>query len=226
MPPHPTQQNSVPPCLCGEKKSVTETNTNIRKLTTADVDEAADVLTRAFFDYPMLTWTMPDEARRRIALPIFLRASVRWGLLMNNVYGLGDPLRGVAVWAPPGKASVDLDPDDSIVRFREAATVMGADAEARYDRFLAEQHAVREREMGPRTWYLAWLAVDPAHQQTGTGTALLNDMFARLDAAGDDSYLETEEAANVPYYTQYGFEVVTENVISGGGPAFWTMRRS
>ena len=198
---------------------------NIRKLTNADVDEAADLLARAFFDYPMLTWLMPGDAHRRAALPVFMSASVRWGLLMNDVFGIGDPLCGVAIWAPPSMADRDLDPDDSSVRYHEAAAAIGPDAEARLERFGAEQRDLRQHQMGPRTWYLAWLGVDPDQQRAGAGTALLDDMFFHLDRIGDDIYLETEKSANVPYYLLRGFSVVTEGAISGGGPRFWTMRR-
>jgi ribosomal protein S18 acetylase RimI-like enzyme len=197
----------------------------IRRLDANDVDEAGDLLARAFFDYPMLTWLMPDDAHRRRALPIFMRASVRWGLAMNDAFGIGDPLRGVAIWAPPGMSDLDLDPEDSMVRYHEAAAAMGTEAEARFDRFAAEQRAVRKREMGRRTWYLAWLGVDPDQQRTGAGAALLTDMFFHLDRIGDAVYLETESAANVGYYLRHGFSLVTEGVISGGGPPFWSMRR-
>jgi ribosomal protein S18 acetylase RimI-like enzyme len=198
----------------------------IRKLTVRDVDEAGDLLACAFFDYPMITWLMPDAAPRRIALPIFMRVSVRWGLLMKEVFGIGDPLRGVAIWAPPGMVNEDLDPDDSIVRYSELLSAIGADAEVRYERFLAEQRIVRDAELGAQTWYLAWLGVDPAQQRSGAGAALLRDMFNRLDLSGGDAYLETEKSANVPYYEQHGFGVVTHGAISGGGPDFWTLRRA
>ena len=199
---------------------MTGSSLDIRNLTTSDVDEAGDLLARAFVDYPMWSWIIPDARRRREALPSLMRMSVRWGLLLDNVFGNGEPLRGVAIWAPPGMADAHLEHD------HEATDVLGADVEARMDRFGAEQRVLRDRDVGPRTWYLPWLGVDPAHQRTGAGTALLRDMFTRLDAAGDDTYLETEIAANVPYYHQHGFAVLTEGVISGGGPAFWTMRRT
>jgi ribosomal protein S18 acetylase RimI-like enzyme len=154
-----------------------------------------------------------------------MRATVRWGLLMNEVFGIGDPLRGVAIWAPPGMADVDLDPDDSAVRYHEAVAAIGPEAEVRFDRFLAEQRALRQQEMGPRTWYLAWLGVDPAQQRAGVGGALLRNMCSRLDLTEDDIYLETEQAINVPYYQGHGFSVATEGVISGGGPRFWSMQR-
>lgn len=203
-----------------------DASATIRKLTIADVVNVGDLLARAFFDYPMLTWMMPDDAHRRIALPTFMRVSVRWGLLMNEVFGIGDPLRAVAIWASPGMVNEDLDPDDSVVRYSELLEAIGAEAEARHERFLAEQRIVRDAELGAQTWYLAWLGVDPAQQRSGAGAALLRDMFKRLDTSGSDAYLETEKAANVPYYERHGFGVVTRGAISGGGPDFWTMRRN
>lgn len=208
------------------QETVADAASAIRKLTPHDVDEAGDLLARAFFDYPMITWLMPDTGHRRIALPIFMRISVRWGLLMNEVFGIGDPLHGVAIWAPPGLVNADLDPHDSIVRYSELLSAIGADAEARHERFLAEQRIVRDAELGAQTWYLAWLGVDPAQQRSGAGASLLQDMFARLDPIGDDTYLETEKAANVPYYRRHQFEVISEGAISSGGPPFWTMRRN
>ena len=198
----------------------------IRKLTSNDVDAAADVLVRAFFNYPMLTWLMPDDAHRRATLPTFLRASVRWGLLMDEVYGASDPLTGVAIWAPPGLRDADLDPDDSFVHYADVLAALGPGAAARHERFLSEQHTIRDGEIGERTWYLAWLGIDPASQRSGVGGALLRHMFDLLDPEGVDTYLETEKAINVPYYERHAFGVLTQGVISGGGPKFWTMRRT
>lgn len=199
---------------------------NIRKLTPRDVDEAAGVLARAFFDYPMWTWIIPDDAHRRAALPPIMRVSMRWGLLTDEVYGAGDPLRAVAIWSPPGMADADLDPDGTRTHFQEAVDAIGADGAARMDLLVAEQRSLRDRDLTPNTWYLPWLGVDPVSQRTGAGTALLNSMFARLDATKSDIYLETEKAANVPYYHQHGFTTITKGTITNGGPNYWTLRRT
>jgi hypothetical protein len=95
----------------------------------------------------------------------------------------------VAIWAPPGMVNEDLDPTT-----RSSATAslsaIGADAEARHARFLAEQRVVRDAELGHDV-VLAWLGVDPA-QQRSSGAALLRDMFTRLDSSEGEAYLETE----------------------------------
>jgi len=80
------------------------------RLGEAHIDDAARILTRAFFDYPMWTWILPDEAHRREALPAVMRASVRWGLLMGETFGLDDPLHAVAIWASPAWRTVTSTP--------------------------------------------------------------------------------------------------------------------
>src|SRR3989304_1208218 len=59
----------------------------VSRLDDVHVEDAARILTRAFFDYPMWTWILPDEAHRRRALPAVLRASVGWGLLLGEGFG-------------------------------------------------------------------------------------------------------------------------------------------
>ena len=83
--------------------------------------------------------------------------------------GAGDPLAGVAIWAPPGIADVDQDLGGDLAR--DAIATMGVEAEARLDSFVSEQRVYRDRDIGPSTWYLDWLAVDPEHQRAGVAAA-------------------------------------------------------
>ena len=198
----------------------------VRKLTARDVDAAADVLTRAFFDYPMWTWIMPDDEHRRRALPVVMRSSVLWGLLVDETYGAGDPLRGVAVCAPAELSDAELDPDGNRTGYAEAQRALGKEAEERLEALIAEQRPLRERDMPRDAIYVPGLGVDPAAQRTGFGSALLRSIFARADAEGRAVYLETENAVNVPYYVWHGFEVLVEDVVPGGGPRYWTFLRT
>jgi hypothetical protein len=49
------------------QETVADAASVIRRLTVNDADQAGDLLARAFFDYPMITWMMPDAAHRRVA---------------------------------------------------------------------------------------------------------------------------------------------------------------
>ncbi len=197
----------------------------VYRLDGAHVDDAARILTRAFFDYPMWTWILPDEAHRREALPAVMRASVRWGLLMGQTFGLGDPLHAVAIWAPPGMADTDIDPDGALTGWTECVAPLGEEAMSKFETFVAAQRPFRDTMIPAGGWYLPWLGVDPAGQRAGAGAALLRHMFGRLDAEARAVYLETEKAANVPYYEGHGFRLVHEGTIPEGGPQFWCMLR-
>ena len=86
-----------------------------------------------------------------------------------------------------------------------------------------ESYMVRRHEPDPH-WYLFVLGVDPAHQGTGMGGALLRRLCARADEAGVVSYLETDEERNVGLYRRFGYEIVEENDTPFGF-RMWHMRR-
>ncbi len=198
----------------------------IARLDASQVDEAAGLLTRAFFDYPIWPWLVPDEARRLELMPWFMGMSLRYGLLADEAYATSGGLRAVAIWDPPTDSPIDLDPDGTRSGYNEMPQRMGAAAVARFNAMVEVQRPIRARVMGGRPfWYLPWLGVEPASQRCGAGTALLRDMFARSDPAGVPYCLETEKGANVRYYERHGFRVVAEGELPLGGPRFWTMRR-
>jgi ribosomal protein S18 acetylase RimI-like enzyme len=196
------------------------TAADVYKLDETHTDAASALLTRAFFDYPMWSWVMPDQAHRTSALPIAMRASVVWGLLLGAVYGVGRPLRGMAIWAPPGMADADVDPDGSKLDWDNVVAAIGPEGMQRFESMIEVQKPLPGQHMDARTWYLPWLGVDPDAQRTGAGSALLRAMWARLDAEGAASYLETEKVANVPYYLKQGYEVVEQGVLPEGGPEY------
>ena len=89
---------------------------------------------------------------------------------------------------------------------------------ARIEAYMGKRH---ERE---RHWYLFVLGVDPAHQGTGMGGALLRRLCERADAEGVVSFLETDEERNVGLYRRFGYEIVEENDTPFGF-RMWHMRR-
>jgi len=115
-------------------------------------------------------------------------------------------------------ADSDLDPDGALTGWDDVVAPLGEEAMAKFETFVAAQRPFRDTLIPEGGWYLPWLGVEPAAQRTGTGTALLCDMFARLDSEGIATYLETEKAANVPYYLRHGFRVVHEGALPDGGP--------
>lgn len=66
--------------------------------------------------------------------------------------------------------------------------------------------------------------VEPELQGRGVGSLMMAEYTRRLDAGGEDSYLETDKPENVALYGRFGFEVVDEAEVLG--VANWFMWRS
>jgi ribosomal protein S18 acetylase RimI-like enzyme len=198
----------------------------VYKLDASHTDAAVAVLARAFSHAPMWTWALPDEQHRKRALPLSMRRSFLRGVILDAAYGIGDPLYGVAIWAPPGMAEANVDPDgsrtggDAVV-----ADAVGAQGTRRFDSMSEVQRPLHERHAKADGWYLSLLAVDPDAQRTGMGSALLCAMWSRLDPQHVSTYTETANVANVPYYKSRGYEVMYEGALPDGGPRYFYLSR-
>lgn len=70
-----------------------------RLLALADLDRATLISAQAFRDDPLWCYLIPDRQKRAAALPRFFGTVVSLGIRAQQVYGVGDPLTGVAVSA-------------------------------------------------------------------------------------------------------------------------------
>lgn len=73
-------------------------------------------------------------------------------------------------------------------------------------------------------WHLAFIAVDPAQQGNGLGSALLEHTLASCDKDHKLAYLESTNPANLPLYLRYGFEVIGD-IQAGASPPMFPMIR-
>lgn len=77
----------------------------MRQIAVREADAAGTVLARAFALDPLWVYLLPDRTQRAFVLRQSFRATVPWYSRNGQVYGVGDPLRGVAVWSVPGQAA-------------------------------------------------------------------------------------------------------------------------
>jgi predicted N-acetyltransferase YhbS len=59
----------------------------------------------------------------------------------------------------------------------------------------------------------------------GIGSKLMRVFRARMDAAGEEAYLETDRPVDVPFYERFGFEVVGKREVVLEVPNWFTLRR-
>ncbi|MFF3649402.1 GNAT family N-acetyltransferase [Streptomyces sp. NPDC002181] len=217
----------------------------------ASIDDASRIgrtLALAFDDDPMMRWFFPDGAAdgdgvagvaggpgrpgrpgrpdgsgrpgaaAREALlgryfsTIFTRQYARHGVCEHT-------RAAAAFWVPPG-AQDKAVPDAATIA--ELSGILG-DRAPLFRR--AAEAAAGEGPPEPH-WYLAVIGADPAARGQGHGAALLRSGLAKADEAGLPVYLESSKPANLPFYGHFGFTVLGEVRLPGGGPTLWPMRRA
>jgi len=189
-----------------------------------DTKKAALAVANAFFDYPSLKEYFPDPVSRKWKLPWYMEHTLKSALRYGEVLTTNDG-SGVLFLLPPGHTRLtDWDYVKSgflaaplVVGIRQYAVVSASET------FLAD---TQERLLAGRAHYYLWgIAVNPARQRTGAGSALLKRMFERADRETMPIYLETHQHANVAYYEQRGFQLIHTGTMPGGELSFWCMLR-
>jgi ribosomal protein S18 acetylase RimI-like enzyme len=194
------------------------------KLDKSHIKPAAEVLARAFRDYPTDKFAFPDveeRAKRAIYVHQFvLSCCIRYG----EAYSTSEKLEGIAAWLPPENAVTSIW---KLIRSGALPLMLkfgigSARKMIMFNRYLESMH---ERNAPFPHWYLWNIGVDPQFQGQGYAGKLLRAMFARVDREGMPCYLETQREVNLALYQHYGFEVVEQFVVPGTGFTNWSMLR-
>lgn len=186
----------------------------LQKLTMKDRPAAANVLARAFKDYEVLRYYYPDDREREAIAHTFCSIAVSVCLKYGEVYTSSTNIEGIAAWLPPGKAPFGIwqliksVPFSVLFRFgRQGGIRMQG-----LGRYTDNLH----RKLVPYPhWYLQMLGVDPDYQRHGYSRRLISPILERIDLEKLPCYLETNNTKNVSIYQQFGFKLISEDIIPG-----------
>ncbi len=166
----------------------------------------------AFLSAPAYRHLMPDVRVRRAFLQHFLHFRLLFSLRSDYAFTT-DTLDAVAVWLPPEvrmKNRDFLSPD----LFRGIYTAgLGPVRQLLAINAIGEQME-KAHCPGPH-WQLAPLAVSPALQGQGVGSALLRHGLKIIDSQMGTLFLDTQEQRTADYYSRFGFETVERQYING-----------
>ena len=176
-----------------------------------------DVLGRAFFDDPVAEFLFPDPATRPARYARF--AGIAIDAFAASALVLTEPeIRTGAIWQAPKPGPLGFTRQIRILATLVGLTRSGFGRAARMGELMSRHH-LREPH-----WYLAVLGTDPSAQRMGLASAVMQPVLERCDRERVPAYLESSKAANIPFYSKHGFEVVDELQIPGG-PSLWPMIR-
>jgi ribosomal protein S18 acetylase RimI-like enzyme len=186
----------------------------VQTVSRTEEDNAVAVMTLGFGGDPTARWIWPEPHRYFTHFPEFVRAYAGGAFDYDSVHGVAS-LRGFAMWLPPGVHS-----DDPRL---EASVRASVDPERHAEVFALFEEMGSYHPSEPH-WFLPLIAVDPACQGSGLGSALLAHMLAQCDRDQHVAYLDSSNPKNVPLYERYGFSVLGE-IRSGSCPVVYPMIR-
>jgi GNAT superfamily N-acetyltransferase len=197
--------------------------TEVALLAEAQIEEAAEVLGRAFFDDPFEVYMLPDDdSRERLSSLRFARL-LRYGHLFGRVYTTVNMPQGAAIWLPPENWEMTEE------RLKQAGlfdipSIIGGDA---FQRLISVMDYIEpyHRDVPAKHWYLLIVGVDRPVQGQGLGSALLQPILQQADADSEPCYLETFQPKNLPFYERHGFHVLREGVEPASALRYWTLLR-
>ena len=197
---------------------------NLVRLNKAQVKPAAEVLSRAFQNYPLLQYYFPDELERKKIASYFVSVAVFSGIRYGEIYATSPNLEGVAIWFPSDNYPVNIW---KLVRSVPISVIFAFD---RYGggrmRQLDEYiDAVHQRLAPFGHWFLQIIGVDPQFQGKGYAGKLLKPMLSRINEEGLSCYLETMDEHNVSLYEHFDFVLINKSTIPGTNLTSWAMLR-
>jgi GNAT superfamily N-acetyltransferase len=193
-------------------------------LVETQIRSVGEVLGRAFFDDPLMTYWLPDPDKRARALPWFMTTAAKFAFKNGEVETTAGAVEGGALWLLPGKTRVP-PLQMMLAGMWQAPFRLGVGNLGRFSKSLDHMEKIHDQQAPEDHWYLMVLGVDPPRQGQGIGSAIMQPALAKADAAHLPAYLETQKEINVPLYQRHGFEIVVETDMPGGGPHIWCMKR-
>jgi len=194
------------------------------RLEKEQIEQASEVLSRAFRDDPEIVQFVPDATKRQRLLRSLFRVSLAHALRHGEVYTISPAVEGVAVWLPSAASRSSLW---ALLRSGGLRLLFGT-GWGFLCKMKEDDDFVRRlrRQLAPADHlYLALLGVDPEFQGKGYASRLLKPVLARLDAEKTPAYLETSVEDYVAMYRHFGFEVIEETKLPGSGAKMWVMLR-
>jgi GNAT superfamily N-acetyltransferase len=199
----------------------------VRELEPDEVESAAEMLARAFWNSPLMRVLAPDEATRPEISRWLFEAQLCYGLLYGDAWAAVEDdgaVQGVAVWWAPE----NVEPNDeraSESGLADGPTVVGPENWERLQTMTSAMQTLHQQVAPDPHWYLSILGVEPELHGQGIGGEILAASLEFVDEEGYPSYLETAVERNVTFYQRYGFVVGAEVTLPTLGITFWGMRR-
>jgi GNAT superfamily N-acetyltransferase len=194
------------------------------KIDRSHAEPAVKMLTRAFWNYPVVTHYYPDISKRQKLSDAMLACAVYSCVRYGVVYATSAKIEGAAVWTDSDDFPLGLWRMLRSIPLKYLLPVTGSAGNAmqEFDNYVNGLH---KRLVPYSHCYLELLGVDPQYQGQGFSSKLMRSLLAQLDKASRDCYLETQDEKDVPIYLHFGFSIIDESIVPNTPLKNWALLR-
>jgi ribosomal protein S18 acetylase RimI-like enzyme len=183
-------------------------------------------MAQAFRDDPAWVYVAPDAQRRLSTLIKLYRGFVAIQIRSQQMYGVGDPLQGVAIWNVPNRHQPSPLNSLNLNTLKLMFTPGMRPVSKRLWQISRPTEVVKKEHIRePNYYYLEAVAVAPEAQGQGLASKLIRPFLAQADAQSMSMYLDTFKESNVRIYKHYGFVCLEQRDVPELGLRLWLMRR-
>src|SRR5262245_48743474 len=193
-------------------------------LTLSDVEEAAQVISHAFVDDPLISFILPFRSTRIKTLLKFFRVYGEINIKNRRGYGVGEPLQGVAYWKFPDQEDLSIS-IQSLGKFLPLLFTMYPIGYFRARAALSQLDSLHKKYADEPHFYLDNLGVLQSARGKGLSSKLIRPFLEMADSQKVIAYTDTVTPANVPLYEHFGFECVEQSHIPSMGITVFALRR-
>jgi len=199
-------------------------NFEYRQLTLADVEPAAQVISQAFANDPLISLILPLKRTRVNTLLKFFRVYGEIGIKNGRGFGTGEPLQGVAYWKFPKQDSMSIS-IKSLGKFLPLLFTMYPIGYFKGRIIINRIDTLHAKYANEPHFYLDNLGVLPSVQGQGISSRLIRPFLRMADEQKVIAYTDTVTPANVPFYEHFGFECVETSTVNRTGITVYALRR-
>ncbi len=198
--------------------------TNSRLLTFSDVEQAAQVISQAFINDPLISFVLPFRHTRVKTLYKFFRAYGEVNIKNNRGYGFGEPLQGVAYWKSPNQDNLSISVK-SLTLFLPLLFTFYPIGYFRAKAIFQKIDELHKNYADEPHYYLDNIGVIPIAQGKGVSSKLIRPILEMADSQKVITYTDTVTQSNVALYEHFGFQCMEESSIANTGITVWALRR-
>jgi ribosomal protein S18 acetylase RimI-like enzyme len=186
----------------------------INASTEAEISRVIDSIVLGFSSDPIFRWLFPEPREYLTNIPIIIQLFGGRAFEHGSSYHIQN-YTGAALWLPP-----DVHPDEQAL----AQLIQDSFDGTQLDEIFSLFEQMGNFHPDEPCWHLAFIAVDPAQQNEGYGSALLEHTLEAVDNDKKLAYLESTNEANLSLYQRHGFELIGK-IQAGNSPSMFPMIR-